>query len=65
MKVWFFTKPLAKFTCRWAEPGIAGMSLMDLITSKRHQLVENVGHKNINPPGNTTTFWTGIDVSVR
>ena len=35
MKVWFITKPLAEFTNRWAEPGIAGMSLMDLITSQK------------------------------
>jgi hypothetical protein len=32
MKVLFIAEPLAQFACRRAEPRIAGMSLMDLVT---------------------------------
>ena len=32
MEVWFVTQPLAKFAGRWAEPRIARVNLMVLIT---------------------------------
>jgi hypothetical protein len=35
MKVRFVTKPPAQFAGRWAEPGIAGMGLVDLITADK------------------------------
>ena len=35
MEVRFVTKPPAKLARRWAEPGIAGMSLMVLITADK------------------------------
>jgi hypothetical protein len=63
MKVWFATTPPTEFAYRWAKPGIAGMSLVDSIASERRLLVE-VRHEKVNTPGYTTTFRTGIDLSI-
>jgi hypothetical protein len=64
MKVWFITRSLAEFACRWAKPRIARMGLMVLITEDKMSISWEGGEKKIDPPGNTTTFRTGIDLSI-
>jgi hypothetical protein len=65
VKVQFTTKPLAETACRWAKPRIAGMGFVGLITVRKKNLIEKVECKEINPPGDTTTFGTGIDLPIR
>ena len=64
MKVWFVTKPHAKFACQWAEPCIAGVSLVNLITAEGTNQLRSRNKEKISP-GNTTTFRAGIDLSAR
>jgi hypothetical protein len=65
MKVWFSTKPLAEFACRWAEPRVTRMAFVDLITVDKKAISREGKNKGISPPGDTTTFWTGISLSIR
>jgi len=44
------TKPLAKFTRRWAEPCGAGMSLVDLITVDKRLVIDMIGRMKEEKP---------------
>ena len=62
MQVRSITKPLAKLTCRWAEPCVAGMSFVSLITVDTRLVIGVIERTKEDPPRNATTFLTGIGI---
>ena len=42
MQVCFTTRPLAKFTCRWAELCVARMSLVDMIAVNKRLVIDMI-----------------------
>jgi hypothetical protein len=63
VQVQLVTKPPTKFAFRRAEPCIARMGLVDLVTVYVMSSTEMMECKKINTPGNITQFLTGIDFS--
>ena len=67
MQVRFFTTPLAKLTRRWADPCVAGMSLVDLITVDTRLVIDMIERTKEKkpPPRDTTAFLTEIGIPTR
>ena len=50
MQMRLTTRPLAKFTRRWAEPCVAGMSLVDMIAVNKRLVFDMIEHTNETNP---------------
>ena len=65
VKVWLDAKPFTKLTRRRAQPGVAKMRLVYLVTEMILVLYHNrIVFLEVDMPWNTTAFWTRICPSI-